>query len=112
MTVQNNLHPLHDPQWVAEYVREIGAYPGLRKTGRTTERALRVVAEAITMPHKFIAIYDHDDLPPRFAAEAVIRIVQTLKLQHLHISDLQDSRLYLIFSRAKVRGYTSIYDGA
>ena len=111
MDEQQKLHPLHDPQWIAEYVKEIGEYPGLRKTGRTTERALRVVAEAIATPHKWIRIQDHTGLSPLHAAQAVIRIVKALKLQHLHMSDPQGYDMWLYFSRDKPLGWTRIYDG-
>ena len=108
---QQKLHPLHDPQWVAGIVAETGQYPGLRKTGRTTERALRVVAEAIATPHKWVRIQDHTGLSPLPAAQAVIRVVKALKLQHLHMSDLQGYAIWLYFSRDKVPGCTRIYDG-
>lgn len=55
------LHPLHSPQWVAEVVLTSGAYPGERRTGRSTAAALEYVARAIRVPGLKIALWDHFD---------------------------------------------------
>ena len=97
------LHPLHDADWVAKFIESTGEYPGPRKTGRSTARALRLIAEAISAPETGVNITDHESgMPAQKFADTVVGIVRKLGLRHLHVaqySNLGGSARYIVFSK-------------
>lgn len=53
------MHPLHTPDWVVQYIKASGEYPGSRATGRSTAQALRLIAQCIESPRTWYACLDH-----------------------------------------------------
>jgi hypothetical protein len=59
--MNTKLHPLHTPEYVAQYVLTHGEYPGSRCTGRSTALALEYVAWSIRVPGLKVVLWDHFD---------------------------------------------------
>ena len=78
------LHPLHSPEWVANYVLSTGQYPGPRNTGRTTILALRMIAAAMENPRVKIQALDHfgSVASNRDLADAAASIIRAAGLYH------------------------------
>lgn len=54
------LNPLHDIQFVSNWVQATGRYfPQERRTGRTTVLALQYIAQAMQQPHEPVYVKDH-----------------------------------------------------
>lgn len=53
------LHPLHTIEFIADALRATGEYPGLRRTGRSTAQALRLISECIQRPGVWMQPHDH-----------------------------------------------------
>lgn len=70
------LHPLHTPEWVADFIKAHGEYPGDRGTGRTTALALDVLACAIQQPGKTVKAQDHHPTPE--ADRELLRIAKDM----------------------------------
>lgn len=88
--MSKRLHPLHTPDWICDTIRATGQYPDAeRKTGRTTIRALELIATAMKNPHCWLLITDHH---PNECAHKNLRkmaeeMVRSMGLQHFHWRD-------------------------
>lgn len=83
------LHPLHNPDLLAQHMHATGEYfPVERHTGRTTALALETLAKAIRTPHEWVRITDHHPSLP--ADEHLMRMMQdmvhALGLQNMQFS--------------------------
>lgn len=79
------LHPLHTPEFVANYIAYGGGHPQERRTGRSTALALKYIAEAIENPRQPVQIRDHHDVlrAHRDLFERVREMVRQLGLEHM-----------------------------
>ena len=87
------LHPLHTPQFVADYVLLTGRLPGKRATGRTTAAGLELIAKAMREPHVWHDVRDHHDatLCHVYLRHMMQAQVEKLGLRHFRFRDTQVS---------------------
>lgn len=84
------LHPLHTPDWICDTIRATGQYPDAeRKTGRTTIRALELIATAMKNPHCWLLITDHHPCggAHKNMRTMVEQMVCGMGLQHFNFRD-------------------------
>lgn len=56
---EQDLHPLHSPKWVADFVLNSGRLPGKRGTGRTSIGLLKTLVDALSNPTTPQPYIDH-----------------------------------------------------
>lgn len=88
------LNPLHTPEWIQNQINLRGRFELDRMTGRTTAKALRLIADAIENPYQHVTLSDHhvEGVPPYQLDTNIMHRVRTLcdtlELKHMHIDKI------------------------